>query len=97
MARREHQLWASAVHWWVVNVFLPFIMRTIKECAAKLDMDRKSYCNEFVDFDSRLVDTNDTRYKGSVGSFLCILQLFADLLLTVEYEDLMLEPCYSIA
>jgi hypothetical protein len=72
-----------------VNVFLPSTMRTIK--AAKLDMDRYSYCNEFFDFDSRLVDTNDTRFKGSVGSFLCILQLFAELLLTVEYEDLILE------
>lgn len=62
-------------------------MRSIKECVSRLAMDRCVYSNVTFYFDRRLIDVDDVRYKGALGSFLCPLQLLAKLLLNVNEGD----------
>jgi hypothetical protein len=75
-----------------VEMYLPKTMRTIRERCMLLDVNSYTFEPMTFLFDNRLINTDAPAYRGATGAFLNPIEMLSEFLLTIEDNDLELEP-----
>jgi hypothetical protein len=75
-----------------VEMHIPKTMRTIRDRCMLLTMNSYTFEPKTFLFDSRLINTTNPSYRGATGAFLNPVEMMSEFLLTLEDDDLELEP-----
>jgi hypothetical protein len=75
-----------------VELFIPTTLKTIRRRIQRLLLNDYVFEAKTFQFSDRLIDIYNPLYRGATGAFLNPVELLSEFLLTIEDEDLVLEP-----